>query len=229
MAKTGAFILADIAHIAGLVACGLHPSPVPYAEFVTTTTHKTLRGPRSGMIICRKQFARKIDREVFPGIQGGPLMHAVAAKAVALKLAAQPEFKKYQQQVIANAKELAARLNARGYRLVSGGTDNHLLLIDLRPKKLTGKDASCALSGAGIVVNKNLIPFDPQSAQLTSGLRLGVPAVTTRGMKQAQLRQIACLIDGVLSAPKNTKLIRTSRQEVLKLTKKFPLYKGLRP
>ena len=226
--KVGAFVLADIAHIAGLIAAGLHPSPVPYAEFVTTTTHKTLRGPRAGMILCRKEFAKRIDKEVFPGIQGGPLMHAIAAKAVALKLALEPKFKSYQKQIIANAQELAAQLKAKHYRIVSGGTDNHLLLVDLRAKKITGKDAASALDRAGIVVNKNLIPFDPLGPNLTSGLRLGTPCVTTRGMRQGQMSQIACLIDGVLSGPQDKKTIGATGQEVLKLTKKFPLYKELK-
>lgn len=225
--KVGAFVLADIAHIAGLIAAGLHPSPVPYAEFVTTTTHKTLRGPRAGMIMCRKKFAESIDAEVFPGIQGGPLMHVIAAKAVALKLALKPEFKKYQKQVIVNAKKLASELQARGYRIVSGGTDNHLLLVDLRSKKINGQDAACALHKAGIVVNKNLIPFDPLGPQLTSGLRLGTPALTTRGMKESQMSQIACLLDGVLSSPKDEKIIKMSKKEAAKLVKKFPLYKEL--
>lgn len=225
--KVGAFVLADIAHIAGLVACGLHPSPVPYAEFVTTTTHKTLRGPRGGMIMCRQKFAKKIDAEVFPGIQGGPLMHAIAAKAVALRLALSLEFKRYQKQIVTNAKKLAQELEARGYRIVSGGTDNHLLLVDLRSKKMTGRDAASALDRAGIVVNKNLIPFDPRSAQVTSGLRLGTPAVTTIGMREKEISQIACLIDGVLSSPNDKKIIAMTRQEVLKLTKKFPVYREL--
>ncbi|MBU3933153.1 MAG: serine hydroxymethyltransferase [Candidatus Omnitrophica bacterium] len=226
--KVGAFILADIAHIAGLVACGLHPSPVPHSEFVTTTTHKTLRGPRAGMIMCRKQFAKKIDAEVFPGIQGGPLMHAIAAKAVALKLALAPEFKNYQKRIVANARTLATELQVRGYRIVSGGTDNHLLLVDLRPKKLTGKDAASALHRAGIVVNKNLIPFDCRGANLTSGLRLGTSAVTSRGMGQDEMSKIACLIDGVLSARRDKKIIEATRQEVLKITEKFPLYQELK-
>jgi glycine hydroxymethyltransferase len=226
--KVGAFVLADIAHIAGLIACGLHPSAVPYAEFVTTTTHKTLRGPRAGMIMCRKQFAKKIDREVFPGIQGGPLMHAIAAKAVALGLAATKGFKDYQKQVIVNAQKLAAVLSRRGLAIVSGGTDNHLLLVDLRAKKITGRDAAAALHRAGIVTNKNLIPFDPLSAKLTSGLRLGTPALTTRGMKESQMQQIACLIDGVLSSPKDKKIIRMTAEEVLKLTRQFPFYEQIK-
>lgn len=226
--KVGAFILADIAHIAGLVACGLHPSPVSYAEFVTTTTHKTLRGPRGGMIMCKREFAKKIDSEVFPGIQGGPLMHVIAAKAVALELAGRSEFRTYQENVIANAKKLSSELQNKGYRVVSGGTDNHLLLVDLRSKKITGALAAEALHEANIVVNKNLIPFDPQGAKLTSGIRLGTPSVTTKGMKEEQMAQVACLIDGVLSAPKDTQVIQMTKQEVLKLNKQFPLYKGLK-
>ena len=226
--KTGAFILADIAHIAGLVVAGLHPSPVPHAEFVTTTTHKTLRGPRAGMIICRKQFAKKIDAQVFPGIQGGPLMHIIAAKAVAMKLAARTEFRDYQKQVIANAKKLASDLKARGYRIVSGGTDNHLLLIDLTSKKITGKDAASALHRANIVLNKNLIPFDGRKASLTSGLRLGSPCVTTRGMRQSEMSQIASLIDEILSSPKDKKIIEMTKKKVIKLSERFPLYKDLK-
>ncbi|MFC1698821.1 serine hydroxymethyltransferase [Candidatus Omnitrophota bacterium] len=225
--QVGAFVLADIAHIAGLVACGLHPSPVPFAEFVTTTTHKTLRGPRAGMILCRKEFAKQIDAQVFPGVQGGPLMHVIAAKAVAFKLAQQPEFKDYQKQIIANAQRLAQELERRNLRLVSGGTDTHLLLVDLRSKGITGKQAASALHDANIVVNKNLIPFDPQTAQLTSGLRLGTPAVTTRGMKEEQIAQIAGLIDGVVSASGDQKIIAMTKQEVLKLTQQFPLYQDL--
>jgi len=226
--KVGAFILADIAHIAGLVAAGVHPSPIPHAEFVTTTTHKTLRGPRAGMIMCRKEFAKKIDAQVFPGIQGGPLMHVVAAKAVALKLALTKEFKAYQQNVLDNAKTLASELQNRGYRIVSGGTDNHLLLADLRSKKITGKDAACALHEANIVLNKNLIPHDPETPQLTSGIRLGTPSVTARKMGKEQMQQIASFIDGVISSPKDKKVIEMTKNEVLKLTKKFPLYKDLK-
>ena len=177
--------------------------------------------------MCRKKFAQRIDKEVFPGIQGGPLMHVIAAKAVALKLAQASEFKNYQKQVIANAKKLATELQARGYRIVSGGTDNHLLLIDLRPKKITGKDAAFALNQAGIVVNKNLIPFDPARPKLTSGLRLGTSALTSRGMRQEAILQIVCLIDGVLSSPRDKKIIEMTRHQVLKLTEKFPLYEEL--
>jgi glycine hydroxymethyltransferase len=223
--KVDAFVLADIAHIAGLIAAKLHPAAVPYAEFVTTTTHKTLRGPRAGMIMCRRRFAERIDAEVFPGIQGGPLMHVIAAKAIALKLALKPEFKDYQKQIIANAKRLASELQAKGYRIVSGGTDNHLLLVDLRSKKITGQEAAACLHRVNIVVNKNLIPFDCQGARLTSGLRLGTPSVTSRGMRQEQMSQIACLIDGVLNAPQDEKIIKMTKKQVIGLTDKFPLYK----
>jgi len=222
-----AFLLVDMAHIAGLVACGLHPDPVPYAEFVTTTTHKTLRGPRSGMILCKKQFAKKIDREVFPGIQGGPLMHIIAAKAVCFKEALKPAFKKYQAQVIKNAKTLSNTLSKRGYRIVSGGTDNHLILVDLSDKKITGKEASLILDTAGIVANKNLIPFDRRSANLTSGIRLGTPAITTRGMKETEAVKIAELIDIALKSHKDTRVLNTVKKEVKKLTHRFPIYKDL--
>jgi glycine hydroxymethyltransferase len=186
-----AYLMVDMAHIAGLVAAGLHPSPVPYAEFVTSTTHKTLRGPRGGMILCRKEYAAAVDKAIFPGLQGGPLMHVVAAKAVGFKEAQQPEFITYQQQVIANAKTLAARLKHYGFTLVSGGTDNHLILLDLRNKKLTGKQAEEALDKVGITANKNTIPFDPETPFVTSGLRIGTPAVTSRGMQEEQKEIIA--------------------------------------
>ncbi len=225
--RVGAFVLADIAHIAGLVAAGIHPSPVPYAEFVTSTTHKTLRGPRSGMIICRKAFAKKIDAQVFPGIQGGPLMHVIAAKAVAFKLALEPEFKLYQKQIVLNAQALAQGLSEKGYRIVSGGTDNHLMLVDLRSKNVTGKDAARALHDACIVSNKNLIPFDPQSANITSGLRLGTASVTTRGMREKEMAEIACFIDKIISRLDDKKTIETTCQQVRKLTSRFPLYKEL--
>ncbi len=225
--EVGAFLLVDMAHIAGLIACGLHPNPVPYAEFVTTTTHKTLRGPRSGVILCRKQFAKKIDREVFPGIQGGPLMHVIAAKAVCFKEALNPSFKKYQAQVIKNARALSDALSKKGYRIVSGGTDNHLLLVDLSDKNLTGKDASRILDTAGIVANKNLIPFDRRSANLTSGLRLGTPAITTRGIREKEVAKIAELIDIALKSPKDTKVLNTVKKKVKKLTRRFPIYKDL--
>lgn len=225
--SVGAFVLADIAHIAGLIVVGLHPTPFPYIEFVTSTTHKTLRGPRAGMVMCRRQFAHKVDAQVFPGIQGGPLMHTVAARAVAFKLALTEEFSNYQNQIVLNAQKLAGELQKRGYRIVSGGTDNHLLLVDLRSKNITGKDAAYTLHQAGIVVNKNLIPFDPLSPSLTSGLRLGTPAITTRGMKEDEVSQIACLIDGVLSAPHDENVITAAREEVLRLTQRFPLYPEL--
>ena len=225
--EVGAYFLVDMAHIAGLVATGLHPSPVPFADFVTTTTHKTLRGPRSGVILCRKKFAKRIDTAVFPGIQGGPFMHTIAAKAVCFKMALENSFKKYQEQVLKNARELSAALEVRGYRIVSGGTDTHLMLVDLTGKSLTGKDAASALDKADITVNKNLIPCDKKSAFLTSGLRLGTPAITTRGMKEAEMRKIAELIDNVLKNPRNQKTILSARKDVKRLTKKFPLYKNI--
>jgi glycine hydroxymethyltransferase len=226
--SVGAYLFVDMAHIAGLIAAGLHPSPFPYAEFVTTTTHKTLRGPRAGMIFCKKKFAKKIDAEVFPGIQGGPLMHVIAAKAVAFVEALKPEFKTYQKQVIINAKALSARLSEKGYRIVSGGTDNHLLLVDLTSKGLTGKVAAQALDKARITVNKNLIPFDKLSPAVTSGIRLGTPAVTTRGMKENQMKQIADLIDNTLCAIDDEKTIKNISLQVEKLLKKFPLYPELK-
>ena len=225
--KVGAFLLADIAHIAGLVATGLHPSPIDYAEFVTTTTHKTLRGPRGGMILTRKEFAKSIDAEVFPGIQGGPLMHVIAAKAVALKEALEPSFKEYQGQIIKNASELASTLSKDGYRIVSGGTDNHLMLVDLLNKSVSGRDAARSLDKAGITVNKNLIPYDKKSAMVTSGIRLGTPAVTTRGMKEPEMKLVAGLIDEVITNVKDKKKIKEIKAKVKSLTSKFPLYKEL--
>jgi glycine hydroxymethyltransferase len=189
--SVGAFLFVDMAHIAGLVAAGLHPNPVPYAEFVTTTTHKTLRGPRGGMILCREEFGKKIDTNVFPGLQGGPLMHVIAAKAVAFQEALSDDFKQYQKQVIANAKALSASLAERGFRIVAGGTDNHLFMVDLRSKNVTGKEASAILDSVHITVNKNLIPRDPQSPMVTSGIRIGTPAITTRGMKEPQMKRVA--------------------------------------
>lgn len=226
--KVGAFLLVDMAHIAGLVAAGLHPDPVPYSEFVTTTTHKTLRGPRGGMILCKKKFAKKIDAEVFPGIQGGPLMHVIAAKAVAFKEAQSAEFNKYQAQIIKNAVALAKELKRRGYRLVSGGTDNHLLLVDLSQRGITGKDAAIYLDRARITVNKNLIPFDKKGPAVTSGIRLGTPAVTTRGMKEPQMIQIASLIDEIISHPGDEKTIDLVRKKVRELVKRFPIYNDLK-
>ena len=223
--EVGAKIMVDIAHIAGLVAAGLHPSPVPYAEFVTTTTHKTLRGPRAGMIMCREEFAKAIDKEIFPGIQGGPLMHIIAAKAVALKEALEPEFKQYQQQILRNAKALAEALMERGYELISGGTDTHLMLIDLTRTGLTGKEAEEALHRAGITVNKNTIPFETRSPFVTSGIRIGVPAVTTRGMKEEEMALIADFIDRVLKSPQDEQLQCRVKEEVRELCERFPFYR----
>ncbi len=197
--KVGAYLMVDMAHIAGLVATGLHPSPVPYADFVTTTTHKTLRGPRGGMILCREEYAKQIDKAIFPGIQGGPLMHVIAAKAVALGEALSPAFKEYQTQILKNAAVLAEELQKYGFTLVSGGTDNHLMLVDVRSKNVTGKEAEHMLDEIGITANKNTIPNDPQSPFVTSGLRLGTPAVTSRGMKEDDMREIAAIIDLTLS------------------------------
>ena len=226
--KTGAFVMVDMAHIAGLVATGLHPDPVPYAEFVTSTTHKTLRGPRAGIILCQKRFAKKIDAAVFPGIQGGPLMHVIAAKAVAFKQAMQPEFKEYQKRVISNAKCLAGELAKKGYRIVSGGTDNHLLLVDLAPKNITGKDAAEVLDRARITVNKNLIPFDQKPPTITSGIRLGSPSITSRGMGANEAMKIGSLIDKVLVSLDNEDVIENVKKEVGKLVEKFPLYQSIR-
>ncbi len=222
--KIGAYLFVDMAHFAGLVAAGLHPNPVPHAHFVTTTTHKTLRGPRGGMIICKAEFAKKIDSAIFPGIQGGPLMHIIAAKAVAFKEALSPEFKQYQQQIIANAQAFAKAMSERGFRIVTGGTDNHLFMVDLRPKKITGKEAATLLDRVQITVNKNLIPFDTESPTVASGIRVGTPAVTTRGMKEAQMLTIAALIDRcVLNRDKETELEKV-RHEVERLAQSFPIY-----
>ncbi|MFH1593469.1 MAG: serine hydroxymethyltransferase [Candidatus Omnitrophota bacterium] len=225
--EVGALLLVDMAHIAGLVAAGLHPDPVKHAQFVTTTTHKTLRGPRSGMILCKRKFAKKIDREVFPGIQGGPFMHIIAAKATCFKEALRPAFKKYQGQIVKNAKALSNALAEKGYRIVSGGTDNHLLLVDLSTKGITGRDASHVLDDAGITVNKNLIPYDRRSAAVTSGIRLGTPAVTARGMGEAEMAEIADLIDAALKSNKDTKSLSAIKNKVKRLTQGFPLYKEL--
>ena len=225
--EVGAFLLVDMAHIAGLVAAGVHPNPVEYAEFVTTTTHKTLRGPRSGMILCKKRFAKKIDAEIFPGIQGGPFMHIIASKAVCFKEALAPSFKLYQNQVVKNARVLAKELSQKGYRIVSGGTDNHLFLVDLSSENITGKRAAEVLDDIGIVANKNLIPFDRKSATVTSGLRFGTPALTTRGMKEKEMAKIAELIDITLKNTQDTKKLSSVKKEVKKLTRKFPLYKTL--
>jgi glycine hydroxymethyltransferase len=222
--SVGALFMVDMAHIAGLVAAGVHPSPVGHAHFVTTTTHKTLRGPRAGLILCTPEWAKEVDKAVFPGIQGGPLEHVIAGKAVALKEAATPEFAAYQRQVVANAKVLAASVAAEGFRLVSGGTDNHLFLVDVGKKNLTGKVAEKALDAAGITVNKNAIPFDPNPPMVTSGLRIGTPAVTTRGMGEAEMKTIGGLIAEVLAAPEDAAVQARVKAKVRDLTSAFPLY-----
>jgi len=222
--EVGAYLMVDMAHIAGLVAAGLHPNPVPYAHFVTTTTHKTLRGPRGGMILCQEQFAKQIDKSIFPGIQGGPLMHVIAAKAVALGEALQDDFKVYAKRIIDNAQRLAAALQKEGFTLVSGGTDNHLLLVDLRPQQLTGKTAEKVLDEVGITVNKNTIPYDPESPFVTSGIRIGTAAVTTRGFGLEEMDEIASLIGLVLKNIDNEQALEEARQRVVALTEKFPLY-----
>ncbi len=222
--EVGAFLMADIAHIAGLIVADLHPSPVPIAEFVTSTTHKTLRGPRSGFVICKKEFAKKIDTAIFPGLQGGPLMHVIAAKAVAFKHALSDEFKGYQRQVVKNAKALSESLEKLGYRIVSGGTDTHLLLVDLTNKNITGKNAESTLDKAAITVNKNLIPFDKQKPFIASGIRLGTPAMTTRGMKENEMKKIAELIDRVLTNASDS-VIDAVKKEVGDMLTVFPLYK----
>ena len=218
-----ALLLADIAHIAGLVAAGQHPSPVGHAHFVTTTTHKTLRGPRGGLILCGEEHAKKIDSQTFPGIQGGPLMHVIAAKAVCLKEALQPEFKQYQTQVVTNADALANGLTSNGFRLVSGGTENHLMLVDVGERNVTGKECQAALDEAGITVNKNTIPFETRSPFLASGIRIGSPAVTTRGMGEDEMADIADMISEVLLDIKNVDKQKQVRQRVLQLTARFPL------
>jgi glycine hydroxymethyltransferase len=220
----GALLMVDMAHIAGLVAAGLHPSPVPYADFVTTTTHKTLRGPRGGMVLCKAEHAKIIDSRVFPGMQGGPLMHVIAAKAVALKEALSPEFKVYQQQIVKNAQTLAKSLIAHGFRLTSDGTDNHLMLVDLRKSELTGKVAQETLDKARITVNKNGIPFDTRSPFVTSGIRIGTPAVTSRGMKEPEMAQIGDLIARALGAVGDDAKLREVADDVGALCKKFPVY-----
>jgi glycine hydroxymethyltransferase len=222
--RVGAVVFTDMAHIAGLVAAGVHPSPVPHSDFVTTTTHKTLRGPRGGLVLCRERYAKDLDRTVFPGVQGGPLMHIIAAKAVCLKEAAEPSFADYQRQIVANASRLAAALVAAGFRLVSGGTDNHLMLVDVFSKGITGKVAEAALDKAGITVNKNAIPFDPNPPMVASGIRIGTPAVTTRGMREAEMDTIAELITRALTAPADDRALAMVRTEVETLCRKFPLY-----
>lgn len=220
----GAYLVADIAHIAGLVATGLHPSPVPYADVVTSTTHKTLRGPRSGLILCKEKYAADIDHSIFPGNQGGPLEHIIAAKAVCFKLAMTDEFKEYQKQILNNAKTLSEELKKRGYRIVAGGTDTHLFLVDLRPKKLTGKAVEEALGKVGITVNRNTIPFDPEKPRITSGMRIGTPALTTRGMKESEMVKIAQFIDEVLSNIDNEEIYQRIRGGIAELCNQFPLY-----
>lgn len=222
--SVGAIFMVDMAHIAGLVAAGLHPSPVPYADIVTTTTHKTLRGPRGGLILCKEKYAKQIDKAIFPGVQGGPLMHVIAAKAVALGEALKPEFKEYAKQIIANCQALAEGLIAEGFRLVSGGTDNHLLLVDVRGQKMTGKTAEHLLDEVGVTCNKNTIPFDPESPFVTSGIRLGTAAVTTRGFKEADMKEVAAIIGLVLNNPEDAEKQAEAAQRVAALCAKYPMY-----
>ena len=222
--SVGAIFMVDMAHIAGLVAAGLHPSPVPYADIVTTTTHKTLRGPRGGLILCKEKYAKQIDKAIFPGVQGGPLMHVIAAKAVALGEALKPEFKEYAKQIIANCQALAEGLIAEGFRLVSGGTDNHLLLVDVRGQKMTGKTAEHLLDEVGVTCNKNTLPFDPESPFVTSGIRLGTAAVTTRGFKEADMKEVAAIIGLVLNNPEDAEKQAEAAQRVAVLCAKYPMY-----
>jgi len=222
--RVGAPIVTDMAHIAGLVAGGVHPSPIPHSDFVTTTTHKTLRGPRAGLVLCREQYAKDLDRNVFPGVQGGPLVHIIAGKATCLKEAAEPAFAVYQKQIVTNATTLAGVLTASGFRLVSGGTDNHLMLVDVFSKGLTGKVAEAALGKAGITVNKNAIPFDQNPPMVASGIRVGTPAVTTRGMREAEMETIGELFTRALQTPADDRALGMVRAEVEALCRKFPLY-----
>jgi glycine hydroxymethyltransferase len=224
--EVGALMMVDMAHIAGLVAAGLHPNPCLYADVVTTTTHKTLRGPRGGMILCKEKYAKDIDKAIFPGIQGGPLMHVIAAKAVSFREVMSPTFKEYQEQIVKNAQTLAQALKDKGYRLVSGGTDNHLILVDLRNKEITGKEAEALLDNAGVTVNKNTIPFDPQSPFITSGIRIGTPAVTTRGMKEKEMEKIAEIIDLVISQRQDQEVQEKAKLMVKELTTAFSLVWG---
>jgi glycine hydroxymethyltransferase len=226
--EVSAFLMVDMAHIAGLVAAEVHPSPVPHADFVTATTHKTLRGPRGGLILSKARYAQAIDAAVFPGIQGGPLMHVIAAKAVAFQEALQEQFREYQRQIVRNARCLAEELKKRGYEIVSGGTDNHMFLMDLSGSPLTGVDAEEALDRAGITVNKNAIPFDTRSVQVTSGIRIGTPALTTRGMNEPEMRQVASWIDRVLQTPQKPAVIARVHDEVRDLCERFPVYGRLR-
>jgi glycine hydroxymethyltransferase len=222
--RVGAAVVTDMAHIAGLVAAGVHPSPVPHSDFVTTTTHKTLRGPRAGMVLCREPYAKDLDRSVFPGVQGGPLMHIIAAKAVCFKEAAEPAFAQYQRHIVANAATLARVMVDAGFRLVSGGTDNHLMLVDVFSRGITGKLAEAALGKAGITVNKNTIPFDQNPPLVASGIRIGTPAVTTRGMREREMEEIGGLIARALRTPENDGALAMIRAEVEALCRKFPLY-----
>jgi len=225
--KAGALLMADIAHIAGLVAAGLHPSPIPHCHFVTTTTHKTLRGPRAGMVMCKAEFAKDLDRAVFPGIQGGPLMHVIAAKAVALKEAMTEDFRAYQKQIVANSRALSARLAGNGFRIVSGGTENHVFLLDVGKAGLTGKVAEKALDAAHITVNKNTIPYDPNPPMVASGIRIGAPALTTRGMKEPEMEQVGDFIAEVLRAPEDARVQEAVKGKVRELCERFPLYDAL--
>jgi glycine hydroxymethyltransferase len=222
--EVGAAVMVDMAHVAGLVAVGLHPNPVPHADFVTSTTHKTLRGPRAGLVLCREKYAKDLDRGLFPGVQGGPLMHIIAAKAVCFKEAMEPAFAEYQRQLVANARQLAASLTAQGFRLVSGGTDNHMVLVDVFSKGITGRDAETALGKAGITVNKNAIPFDRNPPMVASGIRVGTPAVTTRGMREPQMEIIAGFIGRALTSAHNDTTLAAIKTEVERLCEQFPLH-----
>lgn len=223
--EVGAFLMVDMAHIAGLVAAGIHPSPLPYADFVTSTTHKTLRGPRGGFILCKEKFAKIIDKTVFPGIQGGPHMNVIAAKAVCFKQALEPEFKTYQQQVVKNAKTIAEVFKAEGFRIVAGGTDNHLILVDVSVNGLTGAEAEKLLEEAGITVNKNAIPFDPRPPRITSGIRIGTPAITTRGLKEKEVEEVAQYMCAVLKNPDKERLRKEIRHKIREICERFPFYK----
>jgi glycine hydroxymethyltransferase len=222
--SVGAAMMVDMAHIAGLVAAGVHPSPVPLADIVTSTTHKTLRGPRGGLVLSKEQYGKTLNSQIFPGIQGGPLMHVIAAKAVAFREALSPEFKLYQRQIVANAQALAEALKRGGLRLCSGGTDNHLMLVDLRPKNLTGKVAEEVLGKAGITVNKNMIPFDPEKPMVTSGVRIGTPAVSSRGMKEAEMATIGAFVVEALDHASDEKRLTNIRERISEFTRSFPLY-----
>ena len=226
--KVGAYLFVDMAHIAGLVAVGIHPTPVPYADFISSTTHKTLRGPRGGFIMAKKEFAKKLDSLIFPGTQGGPLMHVIAAKAVAFAIAATEEFRHYQEQVVRNAHRLSAQLKERDFRIVSGGTDNHLLLVDLTPRNITGKEVQELLERVGITINKNLIPFDKLTSSVTSGIRLGTAAITTRGIKEKEIEQIVDLIDRTVKYRDKTEELDQIKRQVLDLTRRFPVYPELK-